>query len=96
MARRTRGVHEYGSSGGERRMAASAPIAGTPWAVWVDYPLDAMVAPAREFVGRMALFSLVVVVALGLESQALGPLAGDNQLPGRELAAAADDRRQAV
>ena len=64
VANRARAVHEYTAATSERHLAASAPIAGTPWAVWVDYPLDAIIAPAGEFVTRIALFSLLVVVAL--------------------------------
>ena len=64
VADRARGVHEYPTPPASERLAASAPIAGTPWAVWVDYPLDAIVAPAGEFVTRMALVSLVIVFAL--------------------------------
>ena len=35
-----RAVHEYQSATGSARLASVAPIAGTPWAVWVDYPLE--------------------------------------------------------
>jgi PAS domain S-box-containing protein len=56
------GVVEYQAPGGERRLGASAPIRGTPWAAWVEFPRDLVVAPARIFLTRMVIFGVCFVV----------------------------------
>jgi PAS domain S-box-containing protein len=64
IATTARGGHEYISPGGEPRIAAIAPVPNTPWAVWVDYSMRDVVAPASEFVARSAAFGAAVVVAV--------------------------------
>jgi PAS domain S-box-containing protein len=60
------GVAEYRAANGERRLGASAPIRGTPWAAWVEFPRSGVVAPARMFLTRMLIVGLVFVVAAAL------------------------------
>lgn len=60
------GLASYRSSGGERRLGALAKIAGTPWAVWVEFPESAVLAPARSSLKRMIAVALVVVLIAGV------------------------------
>ncbi len=60
------GVAEYQDVEGKGRLGASALIGGTPWAVWVEFPRDEVVAPARAFLGRMLVFALGFVIAAAL------------------------------
>jgi PAS domain S-box-containing protein len=59
-----RGVAEYTTPTGERRLGALAAINGTPWVVWVEFPKSSITAPAIGFLRSMA--GLVVFfVAIG-------------------------------
>jgi signal transduction histidine kinase len=61
------GTARYRTSDGEDRLGALAGIAGTPWAVWVDFSLAEVLAPARAFLRRMiSIALLVVLLATGL------------------------------
>ncbi|GEM_PF-5000406 len=54
-----------GATGGTRIGAASL-IVGTPWALWVEQPLDVVLAPMHELLGQMmAVAGLFVLVAVG-------------------------------
>ena len=65
--RARRGPTQYRGADGGIRVGAVAPISATPWAISVDFPRSAIVAPARRFVGRMvALGAIVVAVGAGL------------------------------
>jgi signal transduction histidine kinase len=55
------GVHQYSSGDGRRHLGASAAVPGTPWIVWVEFPHDLVVAPARVFLTRMVIFGLCFV-----------------------------------
>jgi PAS domain S-box-containing protein len=44
---------EYRGQDGETRMGAAARISRTPWAVWVEFPRAAILAPARTFFQRL-------------------------------------------
>jgi PAS domain S-box-containing protein len=55
------GMAEYRAANGEGRLGALAKIRGTPWAVWVEFPRAAVVAPARVFLRRMSLVALLFV-----------------------------------
>lgn len=60
-------------------LAAAAPIGGTPWAFALEFPLDAVLAPARTFLREMALLAalaltLGVVVAWALSLNITSPL----------------------
>lgn len=61
------GVQIYRATAGEIRLGAAAPIRGTPWAVWVEFPYAGVVAPAWTFVNRMLVigFSFVLIAAVG-------------------------------
>jgi PAS domain S-box-containing protein len=50
---------------GRERIAAMAPVAGTPWLLAVELPRDVVLAPARRFVRDFALIALAIL-ALGL------------------------------
>ena len=56
------GIREYRTAGGDRRLGAVGDIRGTPWAVWVEFPRAAVVAPARTFLGRMLIIGAVVLL----------------------------------
>jgi signal transduction histidine kinase len=61
------GTATYRTADGEDRLGALTAIAGTPWAVWVDFSLPEVLAPARAFLRRMIAIALVVVLlATGL------------------------------
>jgi PAS domain S-box-containing protein len=64
-------VAEYRTSGGERRLGASATIRGTPWAVWVAFPRADVIAPARIFLTRMLLVALAFVAAAALVTRTI-------------------------
>jgi two-component system cell cycle sensor histidine kinase/response regulator CckA len=57
-------VH-YRRDGGRERLAALAPVPGTPWMLAVELPRDVVLAPARRFVRIFALIALAIL-ALGL------------------------------
>jgi PAS domain S-box-containing protein len=57
---------EYRGSDGIPRLGANAPIAGTPWAVSVDFPRALVVAPAYVFLARMLLIGVGFVLAAAL------------------------------
>ncbi len=47
--------------------AVARPVRGTPWYVIVEFPRDAVLAPARQFVGRLALIgSVLLILSLGV------------------------------
>ncbi len=56
------GVVTYHTAEGEERLGTFSAIAGSPWAVWVDFSLPTVLAPARAFLQRMIAMALVVVV----------------------------------
>jgi signal transduction histidine kinase len=67
LERAQSGSATYRTADGEDRLGAMAAIGGTPWAVWVDFSLPEVLAPARAFLRRMiAVALLVVVLAAGL------------------------------
>ncbi len=60
------GLQERRTAAGHR-LGALAYVRNTPWAVWVEFSREAIVAPAQRFLVRMVALSLVfvaVVVAL--------------------------------
>jgi PAS domain S-box-containing protein len=74
------GLLEYERPERGRFLARSAPIAGTPWAVLVEFPREPVLAGARRFLGRVLLIAAALVVASGAAAWALsrritGPLA---------------------
>jgi signal transduction histidine kinase len=67
LERAQSGTATYRTPDGEDRLGALTAIAGTPWAVWVDFSLPEVLAPARAFLRRMiAIALLVVLLATGL------------------------------
>ncbi len=53
----------YLARDGTARIGAAAPIARTPWIVWVDSPRSAVLAPARALMSNLALIALGLVAA---------------------------------
>jgi signal transduction histidine kinase len=43
-------------------LAAARPVRGTPWFVVVEFPRASVLAPARQFVGQLALIGSVILV----------------------------------
>ena len=66
------GVEQYRRADGQMRLGAAAHVRHTPWAVWIDFPLEATVAPARTFLiemtGVAALFLAIATVVIGVVS----------------------------
>ncbi|MEX1127260.1 MAG: ATP-binding protein [Vicinamibacterales bacterium] len=58
------GIAEYRPAGGGRKVGALRLIDDTPWAVWVEFPREAVVAPARTLMQRMLLIGLLCVVGV--------------------------------
>ena len=59
------GVTAYRTANGQRRLGALATIGGTPWAVWVEFSLSTVLAPARSSLQRMIVIALGVVLVAG-------------------------------
>ncbi|HET7273775.1 MAG TPA: ATP-binding protein [Longimicrobiaceae bacterium] len=61
------GPVDYTGGDGTRYTGYAAPIAGTPWLLLVELPLDAVLAPVSVFLQRlaMALFALILIGAAG-------------------------------
>jgi PAS domain S-box-containing protein len=69
--RAQRGVAEYDSASGERRLGASALINETPWGVWVEFPRSVIIAPAWVFLTRMLFFGLGFILAAAVAARML-------------------------
>ncbi|PYR20640.1 MAG: hypothetical protein DMF94_11060 [Acidobacteria bacterium] len=59
------GATAYRTANGERRVGALAAINGTPWAVWVEFSLSTVLAPARSSLDRMIASAVGVVLVAG-------------------------------
>ena len=57
------GVATYRGGDGRTYLGALADIRDTPWALWVEFPESAVLAPARAFLSRMLLIALVFLAA---------------------------------
>ena len=55
------GVIEYRTASGERRLGAVSVVAGTPWAAWIEFPRDRILAPAYAMQRRMVVFGLIAI-----------------------------------
>ena len=53
----------YTAADGSLRFGASEPVKFTPWVLWVDIPKNSILAPARRFLGVMALAGLLILIA---------------------------------
>jgi signal transduction histidine kinase len=53
----------YTAADGSLRFGASAAVKSTPWVLWVDIPKNSILAPARRFLGIMALAGLLILIA---------------------------------
>jgi PAS domain S-box-containing protein len=94
-----KGVLQYQAArDGQQLLGAPSNIRGTPWAVWVEFPRSRVLAPARTFLKRMALFALgigIIVAAIGavLSAWIIAPL---KQLTDASEALAAGDYSRRV
>ena len=59
------GPLQYVRPGAGSRIAEAAPVPGTPWLVVLEFPKEAVLAPARHFLQNFAIVSLAVL-AFGL------------------------------
>lgn len=57
------GAQSYVARDGTPRIGAAAPIAGTPWIVWVESPRSAVLAPARSLMSNLAIIALAIIAA---------------------------------
>ena len=55
-------ISSYTASDGSTRLGASALVKNTPWVLWVDVRSSAILAPARRFLGVMALAGLLILI----------------------------------
>jgi two-component system, cell cycle sensor histidine kinase and response regulator CckA len=51
---------------GRPHIGASTMLAGTPWVVWVESPIDATLAPAQRFLTEMIALAIVFAFAGGI------------------------------
>jgi signal transduction histidine kinase len=56
----------YTDANGNARIAAAAPVKGTPWLVWADISEAATLAPARTLVRRMLPITLLITALAAL------------------------------
>jgi PAS domain S-box-containing protein len=64
-------IATYRGKDGQRRLGASAPVVGTPWAVWVEFPYSLVIAPAHTFLTRMAVVGLGFVMGAAVFARVL-------------------------
>src|SRR6185295_12969324 len=81
------GMAEYTRPDGDARLGAAAPIAGTPWTVWVELERRAVVAPARAFLTRMILVGIAFVIAAAIVA---GTISARITTPLRDVTQAAE------
>ena len=55
-------VVSYTAPDGSERLGSMAPVNLTPWLVWVDIRMSAILAPARRFLRDMALAGLLILI----------------------------------
>jgi signal transduction histidine kinase len=55
-------IISYTAPDGTDRIGTSAPVALTPWLVWVDIHKSSVLAPARRFLSLMALAGLLILI----------------------------------
>jgi PAS domain S-box-containing protein len=61
-----RGLADYRTPNGDRRIGALAEVRASPWVVWVEFPESGVLVPARAFLRRMLGIALVFVLVGGL------------------------------
>jgi PAS domain S-box-containing protein len=65
------GLSTYQSADRQRHLGVMAAIAGTPWAVWVEFAEPVVLAPARSFLRRMVVIALGVALVAGVVLRAM-------------------------
>jgi PAS domain S-box-containing protein len=78
------GVTQYRAANGAMRLGAVSLVDGTPWAVWVGFPLARIIAPARLFLDGMIAITIgfvavAAVLATTLAGRITTPLAQINR-----------------
>jgi signal transduction histidine kinase len=81
-------VVSYEAQDGSARLGAWSPMKNTPWLVWVEIRKSAILAPARRFLGTMALTGLLILIG-----GAVGAWLISRQItvPLKDIAVAAND-----
>lgn len=77
---RDTGILRYQRSGGPAVLATARAVPGTPWLVLLEFPSEDVIAPARLFLGRLALIGAIVLLlgltaAYAVSRTLTGPLA---------------------
>jgi PAS domain S-box-containing protein len=60
------GVATYTDTDRQSFLGALTFIPDTPWAIWVEFPVATVTAPARAFLGRMFLIAILCVLVAAL------------------------------
>jgi signal transduction histidine kinase len=86
-------LQRYERAGVGTMLVAASPVAGTPWAVVVEFPRSEVLAPARAFLRRLALIApgLLLVGLFGAWLLSRGITAPLSRLTGAAEAIAAGD-----
>jgi signal transduction histidine kinase len=93
-------VLSYKASDGSGRLGSWAVVRQAPWVVWVDFRTSSILAPARRFLGAMALAGLLILIvgAIGawlISRQITTPLQ-DMALAAKDISAGDYTRRVVV
>ncbi len=81
------GIVQYGQSGAGRELGCVVAVRGAPWLAVLDFPLSAVLEPARSFLGR---FLEIAAVLIPLACAAGWAMSRRITLPLRELTRSAD------
>ena len=69
----TSGQLTYQRPGRGEVLAAAKAVRGTPWFVVIEFPREAILAPARQFVGRLALIGSIILLISSLGHLVIEP-----------------------
>ena len=61
VAAGARGTYMYEAANRTARIGAIGEVAGTPWRVWVEFPRETVVAPAKAFLRQILFVAFVLV-----------------------------------
>lgn len=93
-------INSYTASDGSARLGASAAVKQTPWLLWVEIRTSTILAPARRFLGVMALAGLLILivgaVAAWLISRQISAPLKDLSLAAQDISAGDYSRRANV
>jgi len=87
----------YESAAGRTVLGHGLPITATPWMVWVEFPLEAVLEPVGRFLARIVPLGILVVLASAAGGAALSrritARLGDVRSAAAAIASGAYDRR---